>query len=57
MIKLQGGVNKDCRIFTDKIEDAAMQTIQGILDDEVSRGVPVRIMAESILLLIYLKNI
>ncbi len=46
MLELKGKFNKDCKIFTDKVEDSAMATIYSILDDEVSKGVPVRIMPD-----------
>lgn len=46
MIELLGKRNKDCKIFTDNIESEALQMIQGILDQRVSEGVPVRIMPD-----------
>ncbi len=46
MLELKGKINKDCKVFCDKVEDSAMATIYSILDDEVSKGVPVRIMPD-----------
>lgn len=46
-MKLNGKYNQDCKIFTNNIEEAALSTIQTILDDEVSFGVPIRIMPDS----------
>ena len=47
MIELSGKYNKDCKIFIDEIEPDAYSLIQSILDDEVSQGVPVRIMPDT----------
>lgn len=47
MIRLQGKCNNDCKVFIDEIEPSALATIQTILDDEVSAGVPVRIMPDT----------
>lgn len=46
MKQLQGKFNKDCTIFIDDVEESAMETIQSILDDEVSKDVPIRIMPD-----------
>lgn len=47
MIELKGKYNKDCKIFIDDIEPEAYSLIHNILDDEVSEGVPVRIMPDT----------
>ncbi len=46
MITLGGQFNDDCKIFTDRVEDSAIATIKDILNDEVSKGVPVRVMPD-----------
>lgn len=46
MIELKGKYNRDCKIFTDNIEDSAYSLIQNILDEKATRGVPVRIMPD-----------
>lgn len=43
---ITGKHNKDCKIFIDKVEESAMKTIRNIVDDEVSKGVPIRIMPD-----------
>lgn len=47
MLKLEGKHGKDCKVFIDSVEDAALSTIYSILDDEVSVNVPVRIMPDT----------
>ncbi len=47
MIELKGKYNKDCKIFIDEVESEAISLIQGILDNEMSMGVPVRIMPDT----------
>lgn len=47
MIELIGKYNKDCKIFIDEIESEAYSLIQNILDEEVSEGVPIRIMPDT----------
>ena len=47
MLKLEGKYGKDCKVFIDSVEDAALSTIYSILDDEVSANVPVRIMPDT----------
>ena len=46
MLELKGKYNKDCKIFIDDVEQEALSTIYNILDDEVSKDVPVRIMPD-----------
>ena len=46
MLELKGKCNKDCKIFIDDVEEQALSTIYKILDDEVSKDVPVRIMPD-----------
>lgn len=46
MIELKGKYNKDCKIFIDTVENEALSTIYSILNDEVSKDVPVRIMPD-----------
>lgn len=46
MIELKGKYNKDCKIYCDEVENEALSLIQGILDDPVSKDVPVRIMPD-----------
>lgn len=46
MIELFGKYNKDCKIMIDDVESEAISLIQAILDQEVSEGVPVRIMPD-----------
>ncbi|MGL5689950.1 MAG: RtcB family protein [Bacteroidales bacterium] len=46
MIELKGRYNKDCKIYADDIEESAYSLIQNILDSEVSKDVPVRIMPD-----------
>lgn len=43
---LSGKYNFDCKIFADEVEASALELIQSILNDEVSAGVPVRIMPD-----------
>lgn len=47
MIELKGKYNKDCKIFIDEVEDEAIALIQSILNHEISKGVPVRIMPDT----------
>lgn len=47
MIELQGKFGKDCKIFTNAIENEAIGTIQNILNNPVTTGVPVRIMPDT----------
>lgn len=47
MIELKGKYNKDCKIFIDDIETEAIGLIQSILDQPVSKDVPVRIMPDT----------
>ncbi len=47
MIELKGKYNKDCKIFIDDVEAGAIELVQNILNQEVSEGVPVRIMPDT----------
>lgn len=47
MIELQGKFGKDCKIFANTIENEAIGTIQNILNNPVTTGVPVRIMPDT----------
>ncbi|MDL2320317.1 RtcB family protein [Alistipes sp. OttesenSCG-928-B03] len=47
MIHLEGKYNKDCKVFIDNVEEGALDLIRGILDNEISAGVPVRIMPDT----------
>ena len=47
MLTLEGKYGKDCKVFIDHVEDSALRTIHSILDDEVSAGVPIRIMPDT----------
>ena len=40
MIELQGKFGKDCKIFANTIENEAIGTIQNILNNPVTTGVP-----------------
>ncbi|MFP4403895.1 MAG: RtcB family protein [Candidatus Woesearchaeota archaeon] len=46
MIELKGKYNKDCKIFADDVEPEAISLIQSILDQPLSKGVPVRIQSD-----------
>jgi len=46
MIELKGKYNKNCKIFINDVESEALTLIQKILDQQVSEGVPVRIMPD-----------
>ena len=47
MIELKGKYGKDCKVFAKTIESAAIGTIQNILDNPVTKDVPVRIMPDT----------
>ncbi len=47
MIRLEGKYNQDCKVFIDEVEEGALDLIRGILDNEISAGVPVRIMPDT----------
>lgn len=47
MIELKGAYNRDCKIFIDEVETEAIALVQGILDQEISQGVQVRIMPDT----------
>jgi len=46
MIELKGKYNKDCKIFCDDIEQEALSDIYNLLDQPISEGVPIRVMAD-----------
>lgn len=46
MIEIKGKYNKDCKIFCDDIEQEALSDIYNLLDQPISEGVPIRIMAD-----------
>lgn len=46
MIQLFGKYNKDCKVFTTDVDGNALSQVQSILDQEVSKGVQVRIMPD-----------
>ena len=47
MIELKGKYNQDCKIFIDEVETGAIELVQNILNNEISAGVPVRIMPDT----------
>lgn len=47
MIELVGKYSKDCKIFTDLVEDSAIGIIQQILDNPVFEGAKVRCMPDT----------
>ena len=47
MITLEGKYNQDCKIFIDDVELEAIDLIKNILNNEISEGVPVRIMPDT----------
>lgn len=47
MIQLKGKYNQDCKIFLDEVEEGAIELIRNILNNEISEGVPVRIMPDT----------
>lgn len=47
MIELKGEYNQDCKIFVDEIEEGSIRLIQSILNNEISEGVPIRIMPDT----------
>lgn len=47
MITLTGKYNNDCKIFIDDVEEGAIELVQNILNNEISAGVPVRIMPDT----------
>ena len=46
MIELQGVKNKDCKIFTDNVEESALSTIYNIINEDAFENVPIRIMPD-----------
>ncbi|MDR1055589.1 MAG: hypothetical protein LBL90_07170 [Prevotellaceae bacterium] len=47
MIELRGKYNNNCKIFIDEIKFKVDSLIQHILDDEVSKSLPVLIMPDT----------
>lgn len=47
MIEIKGKYNQDCKIFIDDVEEGAIELVQNILNNEISAGVPVRIMPDT----------
>ena len=47
MIELSGKYNTDCKIFVNEVEAEVITLVCGILDNEISAGVPVRIMPDT----------
>lgn len=47
MIELKGKYNQDCKIFIDDVEEGAIELVRNILNNEISEGVPVRIMPDT----------
>lgn len=47
MIELKGKFNNDCKVFIDEVEAEAIGLINNILNQEISAGVPVRIMPDT----------
>lgn len=47
MIELKGKYNKDCKIFLDEVEEGAIELVLTILNQEISKGVKVRIMPDT----------
>lgn len=47
MIELKGAYNQDCKIFIDDVEAEAIELVKNILNNEISTGVPVRIMPDT----------
>ncbi|WP_297276338.1 RtcB family protein [uncultured Brachyspira sp.] len=47
MIELKGKYNKDCKIFTDNIDEESYSLIYNILNEKVSENIKVRIMPDT----------
>ncbi|WP_300370930.1 RtcB family protein [Brachyspira sp.] len=47
MIELKGKYNKDCKIFTDNVDEESYSLIYSILNEKVSEDVKVRIMPDT----------
>lgn len=47
MLELKGVYGKDCKVFTDNVESKALETIQSLLNNPVTEGMPVRIMPDT----------
>ncbi|WP_241210671.1 RtcB family protein [Brachyspira hampsonii] len=47
MIELKGKYNKDCKIFTDNIDEESYSLIYNILNEKASENVKVRIMPDT----------
>ena len=46
MITLEGNCCKDCKVFTDDIEDEALQLIYSLLSSPMFKGAKIRIMPD-----------
>lgn len=47
MIELKGKYNQDCKIFINDVEAEAIELVRNILNNEISEGVPIRIMPDT----------
>lgn len=47
MLELKGIYGKDCKVFTDNVDSKALETIQSLLNNPVTEGMPVRIMPDT----------
>lgn len=47
MIELKGKYNQDCKIFLGEVEEGVIELVQNILNNEISEGVPIRIMPDT----------
>jgi hypothetical protein len=46
MITLEGNCCKDCKVFTDDIEDEALKLIYSLLSSPMFKGAKIRIMPD-----------
>lgn len=46
MIELKGRYCKDCKIFTDNVDEESLSLVYGLLDHPVFEGIPIRIMPD-----------
>ena len=46
MIRLEGNCCKDCKVFTDNIEDEALKLIYSLLSSPMFKGAKIRIMPD-----------
>ena len=47
MIELKGKYNKDCKIFTDNIDEESYSVLYKILNEKASEDVKIRIMPDT----------